>query len=134
MPNKDVAKNREYHQKYYQVHKEHMKQTLRQWKKNNLYQLTLSSEIWRNLNHEKVVFRHIKDRTTNPKCKRYSYYGGRGIKNYLRSEKDIIDAIGKWPGKGYSIDRIDNNGHYEKGNIRWATQTQQNLNRRTRKS
>ena len=123
-----------YHKKYYKSHKERMKKTLVRWTKNNKAHISETSRMWRKRNHERIVFKHIEDRTTNPKCKRYNYYGGRGIKNFLKSEQDIINAIGNRPGPGYSIDRIDNNGHYEKGNIRWATQTQQNLNRRPWKS
>jgi len=59
----------------------------------------------------------------------YSNYGGRGIK-MLMTFSEMIEAIGFRPSEKHSIDRIDVNGNYEVGNIRWATITEQARNTR----
>jgi hypothetical protein len=38
--------------------------------------------------------------------------------------------VGPRPGPGYSLDRIDPDGNYEPGNVRWATRLEQRHNRR----
>ena len=59
----------------------------------------------------------------------YHLYAGRGIKFLFESYEQFFAELGPRP-KGMSLDRIDNNGHYEPGNVRWATPEQQIANSR----
>jgi len=43
-----------------------------------------------------------------------------------------LDHLGKRPTVRHSLDRINNDGHYELGNVRWATKKEQRANRRRR--
>lgn len=81
---------------------------------------------------EYMSFHAAKNRCENPNDKRYTDYGGRGIKFMLNSIDDLIGDIGPRPA-GRSIDRIDNDGHYEKGNLKWSTAEEQADNRRPRR-
>ena len=73
-------------------------------------------------------------RCYNPNSKYFSYYGGRGIAvcdQWREDFQTFLRDVGLRP-PGTSIDRYPNgNGNYEPGNIRWATDKQQNLNRRS---
>ena len=72
-----------------------------------------------------------KARCTNSNHRLFRYYGGRGIEFKFSSPSDLYQEIGDKPDKTYSLDRIDNDGHYESGNVRWATKKQQIENRRS---
>lgn len=74
-----------------------------------------------------------KSRCENSNDLQYKYYGERGIKFLFTSVEDFYQELGSKPSKNYSIDRINNNGNYEPGNIRWASMEEQNQNQRTTK-
>ena len=71
----------------------------------------------------------MRDRCNNPKNKRWKHYGGRGIKFCERWNDfaKFIEDIGERP-PGKTLDRIDNDGDYEPGNVRWATSKEQTAN------
>lgn len=66
----------------------------------------------------------------------YKDYGGRGIEfrfiSPVSAARWAVENIGP-PLAGLTLDRIDNDRHYEAGNLRWASRSEQALNRRISK-
>lgn len=63
----------------------------------------------------------LKQRCLNPKTTHYNRYGGRGISvhpAWVDSFEQFLADVGQAPTNALSLDRIDNNGNYEPGNVR----------------
>ena len=80
-----------------------------------------------------VRWANMLDRCDNPENASYKNYGGRGIKVYV-GWYDFLVFIDDLPNdyfKKADLDRIDNDGNYEPGNIKWSTRSENCKNRRT---
>lgn len=82
------------------------------------------------------VWQAMKKRCGNINSDNYSNYGGRGItvcdewKNSFESFYDYVSNLPHFSEEGYSLDRINNDGNYEPGNVKWSTQLEQRNNQR----
>jgi hypothetical protein len=86
-----------------------------------------------NRTSEHGIWSGMKSRCYDSNSTSYPYYGARGITvcdRWINSFENFYEDMGPKPGPEYSIDRIDVNGNYEPGNVRWATPQQQAMNRR----
>lgn len=83
------------------------------------------------------VWRHMVDRCINPTDGGYKHYGARGIavfcewKNSFESFHAYVAHLPNYDTPGYSLDRIDNDGNYEPGNVQWSSHKNQTRNRRS---
>lgn len=74
-------------------------------------------------------FMGAKRRCTDPRNHNFKRYGARGIRFCFTTFEQFFAELGPRP-VGKSVDRINNDGHYAPGNVRWATPKEQAGNRR----
>lgn len=78
----------------------------------------------------------MKQRCMNPNNRKFRLYGARGIRvcaewiNSFEAFSVYVSQLPHFGEKGYSLDRINNDGNYEPGNVRWATAKEQANNKR----
>lgn len=70
-----------------------------------------------------------KRRCTDTKNNRYAHYSKLGIEFRFTSFDEWWSELGKKPTPKHSVDRIDGAGHYELGNVRWASIQEQARNK-----
>ncbi len=109
-----------YSREYYYIHETERKNYSQKYRKTLIGRL-------------RMCFYFMRHRCNNSKNKRYKHYGGRGIKCLFKSSQEFVDYVLnelKIDPCGLIIDRIDNDGNYEKGNIRFVTIAENNRNKR----
>lgn len=78
------------------------------------------------------AWRHMIQRCTKASVKQFHDYGGRGIKicpEWLNSFPRFLSDMGEGK-KGWTLERVWNDGDYELTNCVWATHSHQNRNKR----
>lgn len=82
---------------------------------------------------EHTCWAGIIQRTCNPNSTNWKDYGGRGIDvdpRWRASFRTFLQEVGLKPSPELTLDRIDNDRGYWPDNVRWATASEQALNRR----
>lgn len=82
----------------------------------------------------------MKQRCLNPNSNNYPLYGGRGItiEDFLLDFVNYVNYVTSLPNypmklsKFVQLDRIDNDGNYCRGNLRWADMSLQTTNQTTK--
>ena len=103
------------------------------WRSGNRNGVTHGHTIGKNIPPEYNTWKGMRHRCTNPNHRVYALYGGRGItvcERWAASFQAFLDDVGRKPSPDHSLDRIDVDGNYEPGNVRWATQQDQCRNQR----
>jgi len=107
------------------------------------YSKSLFAVVCKRGTHGDAVGRHrskeyrawlaMRERCYSPKRSGYERYGGRGIRvcdRWLHSFESFLADVGRAPddSRKWSVDRIENDGNYDPGNVRWATKSEQRKN------
>jgi len=87
-----------------------------------------SRRVGKQQTHEYGCWQSMRIRCSDSTRKDWKYYGGRGIRvceRWRDSFENFLEDLGPAPSKKHSLERGESDGHYEPGNVRWATHKEQ---------
>lgn len=105
----------------------------KEWVKKNRARYDASQEEWNKRNPGHNCYRSMLGRCLRPTHNAYRHYGGRGITICDRWQgkdgyRNLIADIGPRPSPKHQLERKDNDGNYEPGNVKWALKIEQMRN------
>jgi hypothetical protein len=78
---------------------------------------------------EYLAYRGALRSCTDPKHKRYSGVGAKGVQCLFTDFKEFFEEVGYRPTTGHHLARKDNSKHFEKGNVIWTTASRRRVER-----
>ncbi|SRR5260221_6152973 len=115
---------------YWKQYRKTYKTEYRQWCKKHILQRRKTQKLWWAKRPELRAYYNAIARCKATHGANFRNYTQRGIQFLFKTFQKFLQEVGKRPSSKYSIDRVNVNGNYEKGNLRWATDLQQRLNKR----
>lgn len=110
--------------------------------RDNMYNEWYGHNNWWNKPYAKTkhalyaTWTNMKSRCLNENTPCYKHYGGRGIKmcdEWLKSFDKFVHDMGDKPENGYTVERLNVNGGYNKNNCVWEALNEQRRNTRVRR-
>lgn len=132
-PLSDFPRNKRMSRGYDSICRTCRREIGREYRDRNRSAIRARDKQARKRSPERFIYNDMIRRCVNPRRSDFGHYGGKGIAvapewRGRGGFERFLAHIGPRPSPRHSVDRIDNDGDYAPGNVRWATQKEQTRN------